>query len=303
MQEEAPFVPSLSSLAIASLLQFAAAAFLAGFVTGAVWIAAAGIAWLVWRWTQKRSKVLLVFLNALILTIPAPSGFGSIAGALGGNADSAEKPGRSGEGAAIVADRTFPGVILFPEVKDHVTLVPPLPAMKKNLFGVSRTQPLDIPFFGSYWLYKWPSRRLPPTAVTMRGDPDEKTFRSTDHTAMSMEAHQNLGTLIPLSCCRAIEVAIRNADRYPGSVWVDLTLANTALPDKPSLSLGLAAVESHPRLESGTRVPSSETLTFEIPAAAKISRFDEFTVRFILGTMRNEHSAGIAIERFRLIPR
>lgn len=296
-------VPSGSSLSIALVFHVAAAVALGGYTTSAVWIAAPGAAWLAWRWTHKWSKVALVLLNAIVLTIPPPRGWGSTSGPLAGDSDRVAEPGKPTGGGDIVADHAFPGVILFPEVKDHVTLVPPLPMMRKNLFGSTNRQPLDIPFFGSYWLYKWPSRRLPRTSVTLRGDPDQRTFRSNDRKPMVMEAHQNLGTSISTECCRAIEMTVRNADRYPGSLWVELTLVNTAVAERPSMSLGRAAVTSAPRRRGRTSLIPSETLTFEFPAIAPIRRFDEFSVRFILGDLRKDRSAGVAIERFRLLPR
>jgi hypothetical protein len=202
----------------------------------------------------------------------------------------------------ITADDSFPGVILFPEVQQHATLVPPLPAMK-HLFSARSPNPLSIPFFGSYWVYKWPQRRLPRNAITMHGDPDEKRFRTTDGNPLSMEAHQNLGAFIDTSCCSAIEVAIRNADRYPGSVLVDLLLADSHTPTKPPVSLGPLPVLSTQPFHPEWPQKMAETLSFPMPLARVIPKFDEFTVKFELGRSRGDHSPGIAIERFVLVPR
>jgi hypothetical protein len=300
-------VPSTLSLITAVVLQLGAAAELGGYRRSAIWLAAAAVAIVVWQYFRKRSKVFLVILNAIILTLPVPHYFGSGHGD-GRGRDAGDplqikdpKPTYAGGGAAIVADKTFPGVILFPEPKEHVTLVPPLPSMRQNVFAPGQHDPLDIPFFGSYWLFKYPETRLPKTAITMRGDPDSKTFRSTDLTPMRMEAHQNLGTFFNLDCCRAVEIVVRNADRYPGSVEVELTLVNTE--EHGVQTLGSVPVTSTPRWRPGGREVPSETLTFPIPDSPAIQRFDEFSIRFLLGHLRSDHSAGIAVERFVLMPR
>ncbi len=288
-------VPSRAALAIAATLQVAVVLYLCGLAPLGIWVGALGVSLLVWRWTQRRSKVWLVLLNALLLSLPVPTQYGS-----GGS--SAGKTSPRNVVGGITADDTFPGVILFPEIQHHAILVPPLPAMK-HLFSAKSPNPLSIPFFGSYWVYKWPQRRLPKDAIVMRGDPDDKRFRSTDGNPLSMEAHQNLGTFIDLNCCRAIEVAIRNADRFPGSVLVDLQLGDSHLPAKAPWSLGPLPVLSTQPGRVGKQPKMEETLSFAIPASPALPRFDEFTVRFQMSRFRGNHSPGIAIERFVLVPR
>lgn len=288
-------VPSRSALAIAACLQVAAVLQLTGLRLLAIWVAALGVSVLVWQWTHRRSKVLLVILNALLLSIPLPL--------QNGGGSSERKTARSGStDPTVSADDTFPGVILFPQVQRHAILVPPLPAMK-HLFSARNPNPLSIPFFGSYWVYKWPQHRLPRNAIVMHGDPDEKRFRSTDGNQLSMEAHQNLGTFIETSCCSAIELAIRNADRYPGSVLVDLQLADSHSPAKQPVSLGPLPVLSTQPWHPGDEQKMAEMLSFPMPLSPPIPRFDEFTVKFELSRARGSHSAGIAIERFVLVPR
>jgi hypothetical protein len=313
MDRAIDLVPSPSALLIAAVLQSALAVNLFGHKKIAIWVCAVAVAMFVWQWTRKRSKVLLVVLNAILLTLPPLLYFGSRGGdSAGAGAAQAETPPppsgadrklNDSGAAAFVADDAFPGVILFPEVLDHVTLVPPLPAMRSDIFSKS-AEPLSIPFFGAYWLYKAPQRELPKTAVAMRGDPDRKTFRANDGRAMSMEAHQNLGTFIQTACCRAIEIAVRNADRYPGTLAVNLHLVNSEMPGKPAMSLGTVPVTtSSPFFGGGGRPRIAETLTFLIPSNPTLARFDEFSVKFVLDRMRKEHSAGVAIERFVLLPR
>lgn len=119
-----------------------------------------------------------------------------------------------------------------------------------------------------------------------------------------MEAYQNVGTLIDLDRLRRILVAIRNTDRYPETVTLELILTNTGLPGKPSQSLGRVMVKSTPPWQLyGDRPPVAETLSFEIPAHIAIHRFDELTVVFDLDNDRAEFAAKIAIERFVIVPR
>jgi hypothetical protein len=119
-----------------------------------------------------------------------------------------------------------------------------------------------------------------------------------------MEANQNFGTLIDLSCCRKIEVAISNADRYPGSVSLELLLVNTTLPGRPSQSLGSAAVKSIPPWRpNDDGMPIPETLAFAVPSVTSLHKFDEVKIRFHLDALRAETAAKIAIERFVFVPR
>ena len=119
-----------------------------------------------------------------------------------------------------------------------------------------------------------------------------------------MEAHQNLGSRIDLNCCSRIQVAIRNTDRYPETVSLELILTDTSLPKRPSQSLGSIKVRStRPWGLYGDRPAVGETLTFEVPARSAINRFDEVTVVFRLDPARADFGAKIGIERFVLVPR
>jgi hypothetical protein len=116
-----------------------------------------------------------------------------------------------------------------------------------------------------------------------------------------MEAHQNLGKLIDLACCREIRIEIQNADRYPGTVSMELVLENSREGQKGQVSLGSAPVTSTPSGPTGE--PMKETLTFPIPSRTPIRQFDELTIRFPRMKNRIARSAKIAIQRFVLIPR
>ncbi len=192
------------------------------------------------------------------------------------------------------------GVILLPEQQQHTTLIPPLPSMTANLFDEKHPNPVSIPFYGAYWFFKLPDTRPPPDSYQTHGTPTEMTFFAPDSRPLIMEAHQDLGKLINLFCCREIRVEIANADRYPGTVSMELVLVNSREGQKGQVSLGSAPVTSVP---GDPESPSKETLTFPIPSHAPIRQFDELTIRFPRQPQRINRSAKVAIKRFVLVPR
>lgn len=200
-----------------------------------------------------------------------------------------------------LTDDSYPGVILWPEVKPHTLLVAPMPAIGHSLLGLSLTNPLSIPFSGEYWMYKPPSTRPPQNSFFRRASPLLLGFMTTDHHPLFMEARHKLDQPIDLTCCAAIQIVISNADRYPGTVSLELLLKSAGMHGAP-LSLGRAAVTSIPNLGDPV-VPASETLSFSVPRSASPRTFDEFLVRFHRDRMRLDRSARIAIERFVLAPR
>ena len=127
-------------------------------------------------------------------------------------------------------------------------------------------------------------------------------MRSTGDRPVLSEAHQNLGRVINLRCCSKIRVAIQNADRYAGTVSMELLLRNTTLPGKPAFSLGEAKVLSTPPHAIHKGTPVKEILTFVVPAKPEIDRFDEITVAFHLTMDRSLVAARIGIEQFILVP-
>jgi hypothetical protein len=192
------------------------------------------------------------------------------------------------------------GVILLPEPQQHTTLIAPLPSMPSSLFDARHRNPISIPFYGAYWFFKPPDTKPPFDSYHTHGSPVEMTFSAPDSRPLIMEAHQNLGKLIDLSCCREIRIEIENADRYPGTVAVELVLVNSREGQKGSVTLGKAPVTSAP---GDPRAPLKETLTFPIPGRAPIRQFDELMIRFPRQRPRLNRSAKIAIDRFVLIPR
>jgi hypothetical protein len=202
-----------------------------------------------------------------------------------------------------LTDNSYPGVILWPEVKPVTVLVAPMPALAHSRLGLALANPLSIPFSGEYWMFKPPLMRPPPTSFFRRGNPAALFFRTTDHRPLLMEARHKLDQPIDLRCCGGIQIVVSNADRYPGTVALELVLRDTHAPQSGSLSLGKAAVTSRPDLMRDPIAPASETLDFPIPRSTALGRFDEFIVLFHRDPMRMDRSARIAIERFVLAPR
>ncbi|MGA3187112.1 MAG: hypothetical protein ABSF22_08370 [Bryobacteraceae bacterium] len=209
---------------------------------------------------------------------------------------------RSTEGSSTSGDNSgdHTGVILLPEQQQHTTLVPPLPSMPSDLFDKKHQNPLTIPFYGAYWFFKFPDTKPPKDSYVTHGTPAEMTFFAPDSRPLIMEAHQNLGKLIDLNCCREIRIEIRNADRYSGTVSVELVLVNTREGQEGSVSLGSTPVTSAPEAKDAVM---KETLTFPIPARPKIRKFDELMIRFPRQRTRMNRSAKVAIDRFVLVPR
>jgi len=112
-----------------------------------------------------------------------------------------------------------------------------------------------------------------------------------------MEARHKLDQPVDLRCCNRIQVAIWNADRYPGTVALELILIGAGQRKRLALLLGRAAVKSSPGA-----LPVYETLEFPVPANHAMEQFDEFRVVFHRHYSRADRSARIEINRFVLVP-
>jgi hypothetical protein len=238
-------------------------------------------------------------------------GSGGDGGSAFGNTP-ASPPGMPGKGpddlpdasAGNLADSSgFPGVILWPEIKPIPTLIAPMPQTPDAGGPAVMPRPLSIPFSGEYWMFRWPYARPPKTSFFQRGSPAALSFSSTDHRPLQMEARHKLDQPVALSCCSAIRLEIRNADRYPNTISLELVLINNDQPGAPSLSLGHYNVTSRPDVSRDPVTPVSESLQFPIPSTATLDSFNEFRVVFQRAYRRADKSAKLAIDRFVLVPR
>jgi hypothetical protein len=201
-------------------------------------------------------------------------------------------------GAGDVAG-SFPGVILWPEIKPVTVLIAPMPTRPGALAASSI--PYGIPFGGEYWFFRPPFLKPPPQSFRERGTPSKVSFSTTDRWPLNMEAHQKLDQPIDVSGCSRIQLAVSNADRYPNTVSLELILRE--LPDGGSQSLGTVPVASVPNLEIDPVSPVAETLDFVVPPEPRVHLFNELTVVYHRDRTRRDKSARVAIERFILVPR
>ncbi len=192
-----------------------------------------------------------------------------------------------------VKDGSYPGVILWPEVKPVTVLIEPMPAVGNKFARAAH--PLVIPFGGEYWMFRFLLPRPPANSFFQRGSPAKLSFSTTDHWPLQMEAHQKLEQDIDLSCCSRIQLGISNADRNPSTITLELQAGD--------FSLGKAMVTSTPDLSKETTQPVSETLDYNVPPELAGHPIRSFKVIYQRLRGRTDKSVRIAIERFVLIPR
>jgi len=206
-------------------------------------------------------------------------------------------------GAVEITDNSFPGVILLPEAKpDQPVLAAPSFTWNRISPEIATVRSFRIPFSGVYWMYRPPFDRPPRTSHVQQGSPLTLSFRTTDHTPMSMEAYQKLGRAIDIRCCRGIQIAISNTDAYPGTVALELVIIDSQSAGQPMLSLGTVPVASHPPASSFAGNMTRETLDFGIPRVTPLHQFDVIKVIYHRDRVRLERSARISIEGFLLSP-
>jgi hypothetical protein len=322
---------SFSFSATALIAEAGIVATFAGYVfTGPLLV---GISSAFWAWsfpreataqtsrTTKLKPMLLVMALSVLFTaggligylrkVPLLQGYGiaslthKVHRAPQQRSDGLEGSARASEGPAAGDVEGHPGIILWPEKLVRTRLVAPSAILRNGWPNGNRiSKPLVIPFNGVYWFFKAPDIRPPRSSRQAQGSPELLNIRSTDFRPLFMEAHQNLGSEIDMDCCGKIQIVIRNADRYPGTVSLELILIDSSVPGKPSQSLGSVFVESsQPWGIYETQPLRRETLNFMIPANSAIRRFDELKVRFRLDRSRADDGARIAIDRFVLVPR
>ena len=192
---------------------------------------------------------------------------------------------------------SFPGVILWPDVKPEITLVEPFPT-RGGSGPPALARPFIIPFGGEYWMYRWPFARPPRSSYFRRGTPAKLAFSTTDRTPLEMEALQKLDRTINLNCCSKIEVSVQNADYAAAGIRLELVVIDNDPPYKSPLSLGMQPLRGVPA--PGT--PLLETLDYPVPVSPRLAKFDEIKVVFHRDPKHQDHSARVAVERFTLIP-
>lgn len=310
-----------SAVGAAVLLQSAVSAIAAGSVVPAVLLTPWFIHWVRrqagWRsgddpppshgaerWLSRCAAVLALLLAVISLTRFSGHRGGGGFGIPIAAAEATPRTKVVAPAGMITGSEIHEGVILYSDQERQEIAVPRADWLRQQTQMQQMEETLEIPFWGVYWYFKAPDMQPPPESIIEHGQPDALSFRSTDGTPLTMEARQNLGRSIDLSCCRALDVKIRNADRYPGSVSVEVLVSDSSTRLK-ARSLGVQPVRSRPHLDwSWPRKATleTETLSFPLAMAFGLGRADEITVRFHLSPVRDERSARIAIQSFRFVP-
>jgi hypothetical protein len=196
----------------------------------------------------------------------------------------------------------YESIILWP-VPEKKPILAPIP-IRPDLDAARNKKPQVIHFDGAYWYFQPPGTRPSPQAHQAHGSPIDANIRSTNYLPLTMEAHQNLGAPIRLNCCRAIQVTIENHEGTWSPIALGVLLTDSAAPGKPDLFLGQQPILStQPGHAGGSSGATTETLTFSIPARARIRKFDAITIVFAPSDQRVVIGPKIAIQRFELIPR
>jgi hypothetical protein len=197
--------------------------------------------------------------------------------------------------------RGYQRIILWPAVEKKKVVAPVL--SRSPLSGFNTTKPLVIRFDGSYWYFQPRGERRGTKAHVERGSPLTVDVRSTNYIPLVMEAHQSLAAAIPSTCCREIRVTIENNDNAPGVISLGVLLTDSTSLGKPTLYLDQETIVStEPGQFTIKSLPATEVLSFAVPAAPKIQRFDEITVIFLPDTERPNRGTKIAIKQFDLVP-
>ena len=196
----------------------------------------------------------------------------------------------------------YQSIILWP-IPEKKQILPPLP-QPSTVLAPGTTKPLVIRFDGPYYYFQPPGKRPTPDAHQAHGTPVDLNIQSNNFIPLVMEAHQSLGTPIPIARCREIQVAVLNGDNTPGSVSLGVLLTDTSAPGKPQVYLGQQPVQSTQSVQFRIKTdPVPETLRFQVPASAKIHKFDQITVLFFPNGANYAQGPKLAIQQFQLIPR
>ena len=294
-----PIVPSLKAIGAGILGEIVAAILCRRWPLVAVILLGTGAACLAWP-TLRRIRFIASLRRAWVPTAFTLAFLLSaifIYFRLGGGGDepvqSKSSSGRDHrETATEGLNGIYDGVILLTDVAPQKLVVPPKLRPSRDPSPAKVSTPLSIPFFGVYWMFKWPRSQPPPGSYTLKKSPLEGVFRSSDRGPLLMQARQNFGRFIDLSCCSKIQIAIRTEDPV---ATLELIVTDTIAPGAPSLSLGQVTIHSK------SLAPEQMLLSFDVPRSPAIRQFDEIAI--IFNRAYASASAKIAIDRFIFVPR
>ena len=175
------------------------------------------------------------------------------------------------------------------------------PRTKEPILHTTRlSKPLVIQFDGEYWYFQPPDSDPGPGAFIAHSSPLTANIHSVLSIPILMQAHQHLGTPLPIECCREVDIEVENRDDRPGSIVMGVMLTDTASPGKPSLLVGERAI-------SRNSAAAHETLRFTIPAQngpvqRRIHQFDQIDFVIVPDSSRMQSGAKVAIRTLEFIP-
>lgn len=190
----------------------------------------------------------------------------------------------------------YHSIILWP-VPPKKEILPPL--QPSSLLAPGTTKPLIIQFTGPYYYFQPPHTAPSPGSFQVKGTPLLHDFQTNNFMPLIMEAHQSLGSSIPIARCREIQLGLLNGETHPGTINVAVLLTDSAQPNNQIL----LTRQPLPENTSPNSAPVPETLTFPVPSTAKIAKFDHITVMFFPDESNYDRGSKVAIQQFQLIPR
>lgn len=194
----------------------------------------------------------------------------------------------------------YESIILWP-VPPKKQIVAPVPE-RTELLAPGTKIPLVIHFDGAYWVLQPPETKPGKNAHQAHATPTAVEIRANNRIPLVMEAHQRLGGSVHIARCREIEVTIENGDHQPGSISLELSVSDST--SGRSLPLGEEPiVSSEPGHQRSTSGITRETLRFAVPVQARLTRFDEITIRMRSDERRDLVAPKVAIAEFELVPR
>jgi hypothetical protein len=195
----------------------------------------------------------------------------------------------------------YHSLILWPAPQKK-QIVAPLP-QPYSLLAPGVTKPLVIKFDGPYLYYQPPNHGPSSNAHQAHGTPLAANIQTNNFMSLVMEAHQPLGTAIPVSRLRAIDVSLLNRENDRGVINVALLLTDSASPGRQVVLDQQPLTSSLPENFSIKATPAAETLRYSMPASPALQRFDGLTVMFFPDAANYNRGAKVALEQFALIPR
>jgi hypothetical protein len=190
----------------------------------------------------------------------------------------------------------YESVILWPYPPKKEVVAPVQPA---ELLAPGTTQPEVIRFNGEYWYLQPPDDSPGPKAHRAVGSPLDLHIASSNSFPLMMQAHQYLRSPLRTARCRQIRVEIETRENDPGSIVLALSLKNSAAAGSSAVYLG----EQPITVASTNGAAASQTLTFAVPASAKLRSFDDITLMMLTEAWDQRVGPRVAIREFELVPR